>query len=97
MKALQWILIVGIAVAVGWFAHEYRADIMTFLGSLSSPAQTDDTGTPEEESGTLCAQVITPALNPGTGEIREFPTPCDVPEGWEPIQNDVPGLDLEVQ
>lgn len=45
----------------------------------------------------LCAQVITPALNPETGEITEFPTPCDVPKGWEVIQNDVPGLELEVQ
>ena len=31
----------------------------------------------------MCAQVITPAKNPQTGEIRDFPTPCDVPEGWE--------------
>jgi len=40
----------------------------------------------------LCAQVITPARNPDTGEIQEFPTPCDVPEGWEIIQNDIPSL-----
>ena len=30
----------------------------------------------------VCAQVITPAKNPATGECREFSTPCDVPEGW---------------
>lgn len=29
-----------------------------------------------------CIQVITPARNPLTGECRNFPTPCDVPEGW---------------
>lgn len=29
-----------------------------------------------------CAQVITPAENPSTGECQEFPTPCDVPTGW---------------
>ena len=34
------------------------------------------------EAGTVCAQVITPAVNPLTGECREFPTPCDVPRGW---------------
>ena len=30
-----------------------------------------------------CIQVIAPARNPLTGECRNFPTPCDVPEGWE--------------
>ncbi|MBN2361884.1 MAG: hypothetical protein JXR83_20705 [Deltaproteobacteria bacterium] len=33
---------------------------------------------------TECIQVITPAMNPDTGECVEFPTPCDVPEGWGP-------------
>ncbi|HYE22421.1 MAG TPA: hypothetical protein VD998_02405 [Verrucomicrobiae bacterium] len=37
----------------------------------------------------VCIQVITPARNPFTGEIKEFPTPCDVPEGWERIRLDV--------
>lgn len=35
------------------------------------------TGEPE-----ICIQVITPARNLQTGEVRDFPTPCDVPEGW---------------
>ncbi len=34
----------------------------------------------------VCIQVITPAQNQTTGEIKDFPTPCDVPEGWV-IQN----------
>ncbi len=29
-----------------------------------------------------CIQVITHAYNPETGEERDFPTPCDVLEGW---------------
>lgn len=33
----------------------------------------------------ICIQVITPARNPKTGEVRDFPTPCDVPEGWTKI------------
>ena len=33
----------------------------------------------------VCIQVITRAKNPQTGETRDFPTPCDVPEGWEKI------------
>ena|SRR3989344_3750704 len=35
-----------------------------------------------EKDGQICIQVITPARNPDTGEVREFPTPCDIPEGW---------------
>ncbi len=31
---------------------------------------------------TNCIQVIQPARNKETGECRQFPTPCDVPEGW---------------
>ncbi len=30
-----------------------------------------------------CIQVIAEAKNPATGEIREFPTPCDIPVGWQ--------------
>ena len=30
----------------------------------------------------LCAQVITFAENPETGECVAFPTPCHVPDGW---------------
>lgn len=35
--------------------------------------------------GQVCAQVITRAKNLATGEVREFPTPCDVPQGWVTI------------
>lgn len=40
----------------------------------------------------VCVQVVTSARDPKTGYIKQFPTPCDVPAGWEVIQNDVPGL-----
>lgn len=33
----------------------------------------------------ICAQVITSAISP-EGECKEFPTPCDVPEGWERVE-----------
>lgn len=61
----------------------------------TAPVQTATTS--NETGGMACAQVITSARNPKTGEIKQFPTPCDVPEGWVVIQNDVPGLDLQVQ
>lgn len=35
----------------------------------------------------VCIQVITPAKNEETGECKEFPTPCDVPEGWEKVES----------
>lgn len=41
--------------------------------------------TPSPEQEKFCDQVITPAKNPRTGECRDFPTPCDVPEGWEKV------------
>lgn len=36
----------------------------------------------------LCIQVVQKARNPQTGEVKDFPTPCDVPEGWEKIEPD---------
>lgn len=33
----------------------------------------------------MCIQVITRAKNPTTGETKDFPTPCDVPIGWEVV------------
>lgn len=38
---------------------------------------------PTEENQGMCAQVITHAKNISTGEEKDFPTPCDVPDGWE--------------
>jgi hypothetical protein len=31
---------------------------------------------------TACIQIIAPARNPLTNECRDFPTPCDIPDGW---------------
>jgi hypothetical protein len=45
-------------------------------------------GSGEQETGdnsAFCAQVITPAKNNLTGEIRNFPTPCDVPKDWQVV------------
>lgn len=35
-----------------------------------------------QKQSTFCTQVITPACNPVTNIIQDFPTPCDVPVGW---------------
>lgn len=36
-----------------------------------------------QKQAVVCIQVITAARSRETGEVRDFPTPCDVPEGWE--------------
>ncbi len=41
----------------------------------------------KEREGVVCIQVITPAKNPRTGECKDFPTPCDVPRGWEKVDS----------
>lgn len=45
-----------------------------------------------KEPSQVCAQVMTSARNPATGQIKVYPTPCDVPDGWEVVINEVPGL-----
>jgi len=52
------------------------------------PALAGQGGTPPpgKNPGEFCIQVITPARNRATGEVRDFPTPCDVPAGWDPIR-----------
>ncbi len=42
----------------------------------------------------VCIQVITPAKNTKTGEVKDFPTPCDVPEGWEIVDTSTTGIPL---
>lgn len=41
---------------------------------------------PAQGGSVLCPQIITPAKNPLTGECISFPTPCDVPVGWEGVE-----------
>lgn len=36
-----------------------------------------------QKQSVMCAQVITTAIHPETGEERVFQTPCDVPPGWQ--------------
>jgi len=34
----------------------------------------------------VCAQVITPAKDPVSGKCKNFPTACDVPSGWQKVE-----------
>ena len=67
--------IVLVLIGAGWYLF-YKQ-----LGTGGAPEETDDI---------LCAQVITPARNPETQQVMDFPTPCDVPSGWDVL---TPGSD----
>ncbi|MCC7356795.1 MAG: hypothetical protein IT410_04275 [Candidatus Doudnabacteria bacterium] len=49
----------------------------------NTPSKPAEEVTSDDE---FCIQVITPARNPQTGDTEDFPSPCDVPEGWELIR-----------
>ncbi len=48
----------------------------------------------EKETGT-CIQVITPAMKDGV--CKEFPTPCDVPDGWAKVDKCPNSADPRIQ
>lgn len=82
--------VIATLAVIGVFAYSAGAP----SANRGSPVPKEEPGSLNSEEGVVCAEVITPARNPETGDIEEFPTPCDVPDGWEPIQNDIPELDL---
>lgn len=47
---------------------------------------------PLQSDQKVCAQIITPAKNPKTGECKDFPTPCDMPQGWDKVDECVNNL-----
>ncbi|MEK9176844.1 MAG: hypothetical protein AAB923_00955 [Patescibacteria group bacterium] len=92
-------IVVGAALgAGGYWALSSGALESGFTGMFPEPAaQKQGNKLKSPPNGTYCAQVITSARDPETGKIREFPTSCSVPPGWEVIENDIPELDLEIQ
>lgn len=71
-----------------WFSKQrlwgYAFLVLAFLLAIAFIYQMEYGRKPKENR--ICIQVVTPARNQETGEVRNFPTPCDVPEGWEVIQ-----------
>lgn len=68
----------------GQEAKSYLAlarDVSNILNTFTINYQKNNSSTSQE----VCIQVITSAKNLETGEIKEFPTPCDVPLGWEAV------------
>jgi hypothetical protein len=62
---------------------EIRIVFVSLITSLRV-LQSELVNTPPTDE--VCIQVITPAQNPVTGEVKEFGTPCAVPVGWEVIR-----------
>ena len=53
-------------------------------GTENDKRTKEKTDKDKEDPGVICIQVLQPARDPKTGECKVFPTPCDVPKGWEP-------------
>jgi len=97
MKKTSFISVVFVVgVLTGIIAYASYVSVTQDTGTIVQEIPLVKDGTENaEDNGVACIQVITPARNPETGDIKEFPTPCDVPEGWEVIQNDIPDLNIE--
>ncbi|MEK7613449.1 MAG: hypothetical protein AAB439_01060 [Patescibacteria group bacterium] len=83
-KIIIGVLTAILVVAGVWF-------LVLDTPTTVAPTPTESTG---DKNTVVCIQVITPARNLETGVIKEFPTPCDVPEGWEVIENDIPTTEI---
>lgn len=53
------------------------------LSDVARKAREAESDVRGDEGGEVCVQVVTAAKDSVTGDMRDFPTPCDVPEGWE--------------
>ena len=69
--------------------QERYAEIYDAIGAYVNAATASYADWEDGSAGEMCIQVIAPARNPQTGETRDFPTPCDVPEGWEVVSGNV--------
>ena len=63
-----------------WYQEAKHACRKACIAALPSP-------TSAGSNQTDCPAVITFATGPQTGECKEFPTPCDVPQGWEKVKS----------
>ena len=87
------IAVLGIAVlGLGYYIFE-----VSDYGSPGTGSAQLQQHSANEDDSEVCIQVVTSARDPQTGYIKQFPTPCDVPEGWVVIQNDIPGFDVSPQ
>ena len=88
-------ILLGLGIAY-WQSRDVDTGDPTIIRSITTPNEspqtfevTPPTKSPAktlnqtENEDTVCIQVITEARNPETGDTEDFPSPCDVPDGWE--------------
>ncbi len=91
--ALAGILCVSLGLWLGYsFAPQVgpevvEEDILNYQLPENTTLPSPTTEIPGSTGEQVCAQVITQAKNPLTGEVKDFPTPCDVPSGWIVVEN----------
>lgn len=71
VKQLGWVTIYLLLLGV------VIVGVTVFLNAKDRQSLEENTDSPMD-----CVEVLTPAVNDQTGELRDFPTPCDVPAGW---------------
>ena len=86
------VIILILLIVTAWLTYSQYGDTINAYIRTIQKNETVNKTEPVKKDQEICAQVITPARDPKTGDIREFPTPCDVPKTWEVIQNDIPGM-----
>lgn len=78
----------GLKYPTGYFGKATRAKLTSLYGCAVKQTPSTTVQTPIPTAPTLvCAQVITPAKNPLTGECVSFATPCEVKAGWEKVSS----------
>jgi hypothetical protein len=96
MKNIALLIIALVLALVAYALWQGAKDGALLPGNTPSANEQGQTvpAQDEQDDMTVCIQVITPARDPKTGTITEFPTPCDVPDGWEIIINEEPSLEV---
>ncbi len=86
MQKYRSLLVSLLVFSIIGIALFFAAVLTDWTGETSDGYKGGKAPLPEDNGGgAACIQVITPARNIETGEVRDFPTPCDVPQGWEQI------------
>jgi len=84
VSILPGVLFIFAIAALAGFLIFARANTSWPFGSALLPIENNI----ENKDNVACIQVVTPARNKTTGEVKDFSTPCDVPPGWEKLDDE---------